>query len=312
MKLKLIVCSVLLILFSSFYACKNSEKKSDTANTGSIAIACDENIKPIIEAQIDVFTSIYPRAQFSLKSSSEQEIFNSFMNDTTRLIIALRDLNKEEFNFFAQSKLSVKTNIMATDGIAFLINNNQQDTSITYQNLAKILNGEITDWKFSTGNSGPVTLVIDNPASGTARYLKEKLGEKALSNTNVYAVNTTSEVVSFIEKNKNAIGIIGANWISDSGDSTSEDYLSRIKILAISSSVSTDKGNLTYYKPSQGDLREGNYPFIRNVYVISKESRTGLGTGFASFMGGERGQRIFLKGGLMPATMPSRELNFNN
>jgi phosphate transport system substrate-binding protein len=48
------------------------------------------------------------------------------------------------------------------------------------------------------------------------------------------------------------------------------------------------------------------------VYVISREARSGLGTGFASFVAGNAGQLIFLKGGLLPATVPIRSVRVRN
>jgi len=312
MRIKLIKYVCFLIASIVIFGCANNQKKADTANSGEIFIACDENIKPIVEAQIDVFTSIYSKSDFKLKSSSEQDVYNSFMNDSTRLIIGLRELNKKETEFFIQSKLTIKTNVVATDAIAFVMNKNRTDSNITYQNLEKILNGTILNWSDLGSKEGTISVVLDNPASGNARYLREKLGENSLNGKNIFAVNSGAEVISFIQKNENAIGIIGANWLSDTGDSISDDYLSRIKVLAISPSKTEKNINLPYYKPLQGDLREGYYPFIRSMFVISKESRTGLGTGFASFMKSERGQRIFLKGGLMPIMMPSREIQFNN
>jgi len=49
-----------------------------------------------------------------------------------------------------------------------------------------------------------------------------------------------------------------------------------------------------------------NYPLRRNLYVISREARAGLGTGFASFIAGKNGQLIFQKSGLIPAQMQAR------
>ena len=48
------------------------------------------------------------------------------------------------------------------------------------------------------------------------------------------------------------------------------------------------------------------YPLQRNIYIISREARTGLGSGFASFVAGQKGQLIFYKSGLLPAKMQVR------
>jgi len=44
------------------------------------------------------------------------------------------------------------------------------------------------------------------------------------------------------------------------------------------------------------------------VNAISLETRSGLGTGFISFAAGDKGQRVVLKSGLMPATKPVRQV----
>jgi phosphate transport system substrate-binding protein len=42
------------------------------------------------------------------------------------------------------------------------------------------------------------------------------------------------------------------------------------------------------------------------MLAVSKEARTGLGTGFVSFIAGEKGQRMVLKSGMVPINTPVR------
>ena len=62
----------------------------------------------------------------------------------------------------------------------------------------------------------------------------------------------------------------------------------------------------SYYRPQQGFIYDKSYPFVREVYIISRETFAGLGSGFKNWICGEQGQRIVLKSGLVPATMPIR------
>jgi phosphate transport system substrate-binding protein len=41
-------------------------------------------------------------------------------------------------------------------------------------------------------------------------------------------------------------------------------------------------------------------------YMINRQTRAGLGTGFVSFVAGEKGQRMMKLAGLVPATMQIR------
>ena len=119
------------------------------------------------------------------------------------------------------------------------------------------------------------------------RYFREKFALTEKFPANCFAVNNNAEVIKYVKDNKSALGIISVNWISDTQDSISETFLKDIRIVE----VGTDPKN--YCKPYQG-------------YMISRETFSGLGTGFASFVAGDQGQRIILKSGLVPATMPIR------
>jgi phosphate transport system substrate-binding protein len=46
--------------------------------------------------------------------------------------------------------------------------------------------------------------------------------------------------------------------------------------------------------------------------MVSREARAGLASGFIAFVAGEKGQRVVLKAGLVPATMPVRIVEVNN
>lgn len=69
-----------------------------------------------------------------------------------------------------------------------------------------------------------------------------------------------------------------------------------------------------YYQPYQAYIALKFYPFYREVYLISREGRNGIGSGFITFVASDRGQRIFLRAGLVPSKAPVRlvELNKTN
>jgi phosphate transport system substrate-binding protein len=59
-------------------------------------------------------------------------------------------------------------------------------------------------------------------------------------------------------------------------------------------------------------MAQGQYPLLRDVMIVSREARTGLASGFMAFMASDKGQRIVLKSGLVPATMPIRIIEVNH
>lgn len=121
--------------------------------------------------------------------------------------------------------------------------------------------------------------------------------------SNFYAVNNNAEVIEFVSRNPDALGIVSVNWISDKDDKKSTILKNKIKIVAVSQQFSTDN---SYCRPDQGFIYDKEYPFVREVYLISRETFKGLGSGFIQWATAEQGQRIVLKSGLVPATMPIR------
>jgi len=88
-------------------------------------------------------------------------------------------------------------------------------------------------------------------------------------------------------------------------------FINKVKIAEIAPPDSSE-GTGSYYKPYQAYIATHYYPLWRTVYIISREARTGLGTGFASFVAGEKGQKIILRSGLVPASMPVRLVELKN
>jgi phosphate transport system substrate-binding protein len=124
-------------------------------------------------------------------------------------------------------------------------------------------------------------------------------------------VSSNPAVIEYVEKNPNSIGIIGMSWISDQDDSLSHGFVNRIRVAEL---VPADPANAeaSTMKPYQAYVALKQYPLWRNVEIVNCSGRTGLGTGFASFVASDRGQRIVLKAGMVPATAPVRIVKLNN
>ena len=201
------------------------------------------------------------------------------------------------------------------DALAFITHKKNPVSNLLFHELENIFSGRIASWKLldasiknGSSQDTALTIVFDNEKSCNVRMLKEKLLNGGDFPDNCYAVKTNPEVVDFVSKNKGALGIIGVNWISDEDDTLTRSFLDKVNVLGISSKE--DPG--TYFQPYQAHVYTGEYPFCRDVYIINREGRTGLGTGFAAFVAGEKGQLIILKAGMVPATQPIRMVQIIN
>ncbi len=302
MKHTLLFFSLLAVIAACEQPKTKSGKALDTPTTGEITIMVDEGYRPIIETSIDVFDSIYKQAKINAIYTSEGEAVNALVRDSVQVIVITRQLTDDESKYFESRGFKPKVTPIAYDALAFILNPANKDTVFTTEQLQNILTGKTAKWsdlnpKSSLGN---VQIVFDHPLSGTVRYVKDSILAGTSLPPNASALKTNTEVIDYVAKNKNALGIISANWISDTDDSGVQKFLKEIKLADIAS-VAGEEG----YGPYQAYLAKGWYPYKRTVYIINAQARNGLGLGFASYLAAD-GQRIVLKDGLLPANAVTR------
>lgn len=300
-----LVCSLTLLV--GLTACNRAGTIEDTPTSGNIKISVDEAFAPIIDSHIFTFHNFYKYAKVTAAYKSESETMQDLLRDSVRLVVVSRTLNDTEKQIFAQQKITPRITKIAVDGVALITHSSNPDTSLHMDELRSIFTGATKSWRQLNPTSAlsDITIVFDNTGSSTARYITDSITNKQPLPANTFAAKTNQELVDYVSKNPNALGVIGVNWISDFDDSTAIGFLRKVKVMAVSNNP--DKAvTEAYVQPFQAYLAQESYPLRRNVYIISREARAGLGTGFASFVAGDKGQRIILKSGLVPANAPVR------
>ena len=275
----------------------NNEPSSDknTILTGRTVFYVDETLAPIVKEQVDVFQHSYTHSDISIVNLPENQVINGLMKDSTEIVVLTRLLNDVEMSYFTARQFKPRVTKFATDAIALVVHKESIDTLIKVEELIDIVRGRTNK-----------VLVFDNPNSSTVRLMKEIAGVDSLPTTGVYGLRSNEEVLQYISSHKGAIGVVGVNWLLKK-DSLGRRWSDDVKIMLVKNAAG-NPGDDRYYDPSQSNLAEGKYALSRPVYLINAEPHNGLGIGFASFVYGDRGQRIILRSGLMPDSLPHRQI----
>lgn len=317
-----IIGGIVLLMFLLLSCSDKSQKRpsrTDTKSSGLARIAVDECLAPVIQHQVNVFEGTYPEAAILPSYTSEREAYKLFNSDSIRLVIGTRELTDAEKAKVRERGLELRSQPLAVDAIALIVNKNNPDTLMTEEELRKIMTGEITSWKELNPNSklGDISVAFDTPNSSTARFINDSITNKVPFGENVRAVGEDTQsavdiqqttpnqqVIDYVKANKNALGVVGVNWIANPRDSLNLSFSPEINVVALSNKRNGEEGK--YYKPYPAFMALQWYPLTRNVYIIISDIRSGLPAGFVGFAAGEKGQRIILKSGLLPATAPTR------
>ncbi|WP_051718435.1 PstS family phosphate ABC transporter substrate-binding protein [Hymenobacter sp. IS2118] len=290
----------------------------DTPTSGTVAVSVDETFAPILQAQIDTFSKLYPNAHIQTSFQPEEKVMLDLINDKVKLAVVSRELNAEEKADFAKQSIVPRLTHIGIDGLAIVLNRTNPDTLLTVAQLAAIFTGKTTAWNQVSGKKGltDINVVFDANRSSTTRFVRDSVTGGAPLTSRVFAATSNPALLDYVATHPNAIGIVGVNWISDQDDPAAMKFLNKVRVASITARPNPKPSDFiqpyqVYLAPKTleqlaqyPDLQ--NYPLRRNIYIISREARAGLGTGFASFVAGKSGQLIFQKSGLMPAQMQAR------
>jgi phosphate transport system substrate-binding protein len=317
--LPIIMKSFLPALAILLFSCSGGGKKSatDTPTQGKIHIAVDEAFLPLISSEITAFQGLYTKAKVIPHYVSEKKAFELLLADSVRLVVSGRHFTEEEKAYFKSIPITPRSLKIATDAVGIVLNLSNPDSMLTKEQVARILTEPGFKWKSLSGKGRDKEPEIVLDKEGTSNFYSVlnhlKIKESDLKVKKIYA-GGDREVINYVNLHPEAIGFMGVNWISDSEDPTQTRFRNGIRVAylmpdSIAELMKKDPllvSEESYYQPLQAYLAQGFYPLTRDVVVASREARTGLGTGFTAWLASDKGQRIVLKAGLLPATMPIR------
>lgn len=266
----------------------------DTPTSGAIRIAADQSLKPVVEAEVNAFEAIYRKAHLDVVYVPEVEAVRLLMFDSVRVAVITRSLTALENEQLRQQKLTPHEQVVARESVAWIVHPSGPDSTFTENQLIGLF----------TDPSSKHRVVFDDPSSGVVRYVNDSLLHGRALSANTYSLKSNEAVIEYVSREKSAVGIIGGAWIADRDDSTTNQFLKSVRVAAL-------ENQGAFYQPFQAYLAQRLYPFTRNIVMCSREPRAGLGSGFMSFVASDKGQRVILKAGLLPTTMPVRVVEVN-
>lgn len=302
-----------LIIFAAGFlnfGCHRAKKVvPESMVTGTATIAADEALMPLMNAEIDVFKSIYNYASIDCKFVSEYDAINLLLQEKIRLAIVTRPLNQKEIDFFKGRSIIPESIPLAFDAVALVIHSDNPTKALTTEQIAKILSGGVSDWSQINGSGkvGNIKLIFDTESSGIIRSLNDSLHLNEKISGNIGFAGNNLKVTEMVAADPNSIGFVGYNWLSENENLKVQETLKKVNLIAVSTASYADSTNSI--KPTVSNLFNLHYPFIRKVYAIYTDPAASLARGFLSHLTSERGQKIIYRMGLKPENDFQRFVN---
>ena len=278
----------------------------DTPTSGKVLILADVDSRPVIKEEATIFNAIYDNAEVEVRYMTEGELLKAMMNDSVRCVVTSGAYGPEQQADLERRKLSVPPEVpIYTDAIAVVVNKASPIARLDLAHIKTILNTDtmaesVTSDRENTSSISSLRAVFAGSGSGVARMLIDSLHLKGIRGG---ALPDVGSVIAQVSMDGNAIGFIPFAAISDLDDAEVIALREQVRLLPLSREDGTEA-----VLPSQSTIADGRYPLRRTMSILLTEGKSGLGTGFVSFVANHKGQRIILKLGVAPITVPPRNI----
>ena len=159
---------------------------------------------------------------------------------------------------------------IAKDGIAILVNAQNEADSLSLADIERIFAGRILDWSELGSESGEILVVSREEGSGTREAFEEMvmMGKRV---TPTAVVMPSSEAVrEFVADNPQAIGYISMGFLSPG--------VKAVKVNGV--------------EPSPETVRQGKYPLVRPFLLLTRPELSQEIRAFIEFILSPAGQAI--------------------
>jgi len=264
----LLLC--LLITSNSFATMKLSEgiiryKPVEDKRVVYGKIDCKGSISAskLLEIWMPEFQAIYPNIKSSFDFQGYAHGIKALMDGTANITASSRKIRAKELQLFREQKgyapIEVK---VALDALAIYVNRLNRVENITLDELDAIFSTSrnrgystnINSWKLLEGADEKINIYLLDKTTGTRLYFQDRVmleSEFVVENVSEDNYTTVTEITDIVADDPNGIcfGSVGAQNFG-------------VKALSLAK-----RKHFPHYKPSAQNIKNGNYPLTRFIYL---------------------------------------------
>ena len=210
--------------------------------SGSVNLDGSTSMEKVIAILIESFHELYPDVTVSYNGSGSGAGITAAVDGTADMGLSSRELKAEEI---ARGAVA---NVVALDGVAVVVNNENPISDLTTEQIAAVFSGEITNWSELGGADAPIAALGREPGSGTRSAFEEIIG---VEDECVYSAeySSTGDVIGQVSTNPNAIGYASLSSVSEN-----------VKAISVNGVAC-----------GEDTVRNGSFPIQRPFLIVTKE-----------------------------------------
>lgn len=270
-------------------ACSSPSPPREIAPTKPIVLAGAETLAPMLRGEVLAFRDRYPKsAEIRIAANGSAEGMEQLVNGEVNMSVLTRELTDPEVKA-AVARAGLVAYPIAWDGVAAVVNAACPVEQISRTELADIYRGVITQWDtLGWKAGGPILPLTTDPRLGLYEFIRQSLLGGDAYATGVYAQPSEEEIVRIVAERPGSIGLVSHGLVDE-----------RVRALRVSIAQGLPSVPL-----SRETLMLRKYPLLRGLSLCTPQRADATASDFINFVSGMDGQRIAVRYGYAPATVP--------
>lgn len=229
--------------------CRGSEGKT-------LTVAGSTTILTAATAAAEEFDSRHPDLKVRVQGGGSSAGIEAVSTGTADIGMSSRELKGEE------TGLGLVDTPVAVDGIAIIINPNNDMDGLTSAQAKMVFQGNLTNWKDLGGPDSPILLVDRDEGSGTREAFWKKIMDEEEFDREAVVLPGTGQVRAAVAGTPGAIGYISFGYVTTA-----------VKAL-----------DLDGVRPSVKTIKSGAYPLHRKLHLFTKGDPKALAKEFIDYV----------------------------
>lgn len=249
-----------------------------------------DTLLQVAQLWAETYMEQHPGVRISVNGGGSGTGIAALINGTVGIANASREMKPEEIERAKERGINPVEHTVAQDALAVVVNPENTLDHLTFQQIAHIYTGRVTNWKELGGQDRPIVALSRESNSGTYVFFLENVVQVGAGDSDaLFSPETllllSSEVISReVEQNPNAIGYDGLGYVTPGQ-----------KTIAVARAPGEP-----FVAPSIETVNQGLYPIARPLYMYTNGEPTGAIKSYLEWIWSDEGQALVREVGFVP------------
>jgi len=263
---KMLVILILMILLTVTPSCKRQG--------ADIIISGSTSVQPYAEILAELYMAKYPGTEIVVLGGGSSAGIQAVESGTAEIGMSSRALKPTEAELWGVE--------IAKDGLAIIINPENNITNLTLEQVRSIYTGKITSWDELGGHNSKIHVSTREEGSGTRSAFEDLVMDKNRITPKAIVQDSNGAIRLFVSDDADSIGFISLGLVDP------EKGQKEVKAIELEGVEAIDE-----------NIINGSYSLYRSFLFVTQNEPEGVIKQFIDFVLSDEGQQVLVNEGLI-------------